>query len=156
GVHFLKEDPADLVAKKALRVNLSDLAAKGASPIGYLLSLSIPAWCGDNWLTRFAAGLGEDQAQFGMSLLGGDTTATPGALTLSVTALGTIEAGRTIRRAGARIGDRVFVSGTIGDAGAGLAVLKGQGERLSPPERESLIGRYRVPEPRLGLGQRLI
>jgi len=156
GVHFLREDPADLVAKKALRVNLSDLAAKGASPLGYLLSLSIAPWCNDDWLARFAAGLAEDQAQFAISLLGGDTTATPGALTLSVTALGTIEAGRTIRRAGAKVGDLVFVSGTIGDAGAGLALLKGHPGLLSLPECERLTGRYRLPEPRLALGQRLV
>jgi len=155
GVHFLRGDPADLVAKKALRVNLSDLAAKGASPVGYLLSLSIAPWCDDDWLSRFAAGLAEDQAQFGISLLGGDTTATPGALTLSVTALGTSEEGRTIRRAGAKVGDPVFVSGTIGDAGAGLAVLRGEDAGLSQSERENLIGRYRLPQPRLVLGQRL-
>ena len=155
GVHFFRGDPADLVAKKALRVNLSDLAAKGASPVGYLLSLSVAPWCDDNWLARFAAGLAEDQAQFAISLLGGDTTATPGALTISVTALGTVEAGRTIRRAGAEVGDLVFVSGTIGDAGAGLALLKGHPAPLSAPECERLIERYRLPEPRLALGQRL-
>jgi thiamine-monophosphate kinase len=156
GVHFFRDDPAELVAKKALRVNLSDLAAKGATPVGYLLSLSVAPWCGDDWLTRFAAGLAEDQAQFAVSLLGGDTTSTPGALTLSVTALGTIETGRTIRRAGASVGDLVFVSGTIGDAGAGLALLKAGAGTLSESERETLIGRYRVPEPRLALGQGLV
>ena len=156
GVHFLRDDPADLVAKKALRVNLSDLAAKGATPIGYLLSLSVAPWCADDWLTRFAAGLAQDQDEFGISLLGGDTTSTPGALTLSVTALGSIETGRTIRRAGARVGDRVFVSGTIGDAGAGLALLRGAAGALSQSERETLISRYRLPQPRLSLGQRLV
>jgi thiamine-monophosphate kinase len=156
GVHFFRDDPADLVAKKALRVSLSDLAAKGATPIGYLLSLSVAPWCDDDWLGRFASGLAEDQTYFAISLLGGDTTATPGALTLSVTALGTIEAGRTIRRAGAKAGDRVFVSGTIGDAGAGLALLKGQPAALSLPEREGLIARYRLPQPRLSLGRRLV
>jgi len=156
GVHFFRDDPADLIAKKALRVNLSDLAAKGAAPIGYLLSLSVAPWCTDEWLTRFAAGLGEDQDEFGLSLLGGDTTATPGPLTLSVTALGSIEAGRTIRRGGAKPGDRVFVSGTIGDAGAGLALLKGAEGPHSLSERQYLIGRYRVPQPRLALGLRLV
>ena len=155
GVHFFRNDPAGLVAKKALRVNLSDLAAKGASPLGYLLSLSVAPWCDDDWLMRFAAGMAEDQGQFGISLLGGDTTATPGALTVSITALGTAEAGRTIRRAGAKAGDRVFVSGTIGDAGAGLALLNGEPGLLSPSESEVLIRRYRLPEPRLALGQRL-
>jgi thiamine-monophosphate kinase len=126
GVHFLREDPAGLVAKKALRVNLSDLAAKGASPRGYLLALSLPNWVDDGWLTRFAAGLGEDQEKFGVSLLGGDTTSTPGPLTLSITALGSVPKGRMLRRAGAGAGDLVFVSGTIGDAGAGLTLLKGE------------------------------
>lgn len=155
GVHFLRDDPAGLIAKKALRVNLSDLAAKGASPLAYLLALSLPDWVGDDWLARFAAGLREDQQLYDISLLGGDTTSTPGPLTLAVTALGSIETGRTIRRAGARPGDAVFVSGSIGDAGAGLAVLSGAGASLSEVDRSHLIGRYRLPEPRLALGQRL-
>jgi thiamine-monophosphate kinase len=156
GVHFRRDDPAHLIAKKALRVNLSDLAAKGAVPKGYLLSLSVAPWCDDDWLERFASGLAQDQERFDVALLGGDTTATPGPLTLSVTALGTIAAGRTIRRAGAKPGDIVFVSGTIGDAGAGLAVLKGDARGLGTDERTFLIARYRVPEPRLALGGRLV
>src|SRR3954470_19956035 len=87
GVHFLREDPADLIARKALRVNLSDLADKGAEPHGYLLALSLSPWVGDQWLVGFAAGLGEDQKRYGVHLLGGDTTAGPGPLTLSITAL---------------------------------------------------------------------
>ena len=156
GVHFLRADPADLVARKALRVNLSDLAAKGALPTGYLLSLSVAPWCDDDWLARFAAGLADDQERYGIALLGGDTTATPGPLTISVTALGAIAAGKTIRRGGARPRDRVFVSGTIGDAGAGLKVLSGGGGRLREADRAALIARYRLPEPRLALGCRLI
>ena len=88
GVHFLRDDPPDLVAKKALRVNLSDLAAKGAVPRNYLLGLSLAPWIGDEWLARFAAGLAEDQKRFSVTLSGGDTTATSGPLTLSVTAFG--------------------------------------------------------------------
>lgn len=156
GVHFLRDDPADLIAKKALRVNLSDLAAKGASPVGYLLALSLPDWVGDDWLMQFAAGLAVDQQLYGVSLLGGDTTSTPGPLTLAVTALGYIETGRTVRRAGATPGQVVFVSGSIGDAGAGLAVLSGAGASLSEADRRHLVGRYRLPEPRLALGRRLI
>ena len=91
-------------------------------------------------------------AHFGISLLGGDTTATPGSLTLAITAFGHVPAGRMLRRAGARPGDLVFVSGTIGDAGGGLACLKGEGARLAGGEREHLIRRFRLPEPRLGLG----
>jgi thiamine-monophosphate kinase len=156
GVHFLRGDPADIIARKALRVNLSDLAAKGAHPRHYLLALSLPDWVDDAWLTAFAAGLEQDQAEFGVSLLGGDTTATPGPLTLAITALGEAPAGRMLRRAGAAPGDRVFVTGTLGDAGAGLVVLKGGGPALSPLERDYLIRRYRLPEPRASLGPKLI
>jgi thiamine-monophosphate kinase len=156
GVHFLLDDPADLIAKKALRVNLSDLAAKGATARNYLLALSLPDWIDDSWLRRFAAGLEEDQKSYGVTLLGGDTTSTPGPLTLSITALGSIAAGTMLRRKGARPGDLVFVSGTIGDAGAGLEVLRGKGSQLGADERENLILRYRLPEPRLALGAGLI
>jgi thiamine-monophosphate kinase len=156
GVHFLRDDPADLIAKKALRVNLSDLAAKGAQPRNYLLGLSLAPWIGNEWLTRFAAGLADDQKRFAVALSGGDTTATPGPLTLSVTAFGTVPAGRMIRRRGARPRDAVFVSGTIGDAGAALAVLKGEGTSLPDFDRSALISRYQLPEPRVGLGRMLL
>ena len=153
GVHFLICDPPNLIARKALRVNLSDLAAKGAQPIGYLLALSLTHGVDEAWLEAFAGGLALDQKQFAVALLGGDTTATPGPLTLAVTALGHVPAGGMIRRAGAKPGDGVFVSGTIGDAGAGLAILKG--ELKGGAGAEFLIGRYRLPTPRLGLGVEL-
>ena len=156
GVHFLRDDPPDLLAKKALRVNLSDLAAKGATPRNYLLGLSLAPWIGDEWLARFAAGLAEDQKRFGVALSGGDTTASPGPLTISITALGTVPLGRMIRRKGARPRDVVFVTGTIGDAGAGLAVLKGEGVGLSDFNRSALISRYQLPEPRVALGRQLL
>src|SRR5580765_1636552 len=108
GVHFLRSDPPGDIARKALRVNLSDLAAKGAKPRHYLLSLSLAPWCGDGWLKAFAAGLAQDQRRYGIDLIGGDTTSTPGPLTISITLLGTVRAGKTIRRAGARAGDLVF------------------------------------------------
>ena len=156
GVHFLRDDPPDLLAKKALRVNLSDLAAKGATPRNYLLGLSLAPWIGDEWLARFAAGLAEDQKRFGVALSGGDTTVTSGPLTISITALGTVPLGRMIRRKGARPRDAVFVTGTIGDAGAGLAVLKGEGVGLSDFNRSALISRYQLPEPRVALGRQLL
>jgi thiamine-monophosphate kinase len=156
GVHFLRDDPADLVARKSLRVNLSDLAAKGATPKNYLLGLSIGPWIGDEWLARFAAGLAEDQKRFAITLSGGDTTASSGPLMVSITALGTVPAGRMIRRKGARPRDAVFVTGSIGDAGAGLAVLKGEGVGLSDFNRAALISRYQLPEPRVSLGRQLI
>jgi thiamine-monophosphate kinase len=156
GVHFLRDDPPGLIAKKALRVNLSDLAAKGAQPRHYLLAISLPDWVDDAWLTSFAAGLAQDQARFGVTLLGGDTTSTPGPLTLSITALGSVPVGRMLRRMGATPGDLVFVSGTIGDAGAGLEILKEQASKPAADPHGYLIQRYRLPEPRLALGQALI
>jgi thiamine-monophosphate kinase len=156
GVHFLRDDPADLIARKALRVNLSDLVAKGAVPRRYLLSLSIGPWIGDEWLARFAAGLADDQKRFAITLSGGDTTASPGPLMVSITALGTVPAGKLIRRKGARPRDAVFVTGTIGDAGAGLAVLKGEGVGLSDFNRAALISRYQLPEPRVAFGPQLL
>ena len=155
GVHFFPDDPPVSVAKKALRTNLSDLAAKGAEPAGYLLALSLPEHIDVPWLEGFARGLGEDQEKFGVTLLGGDTTATPGPLTLAITALGHVPAGTLIRRAGATAGESVFVSGTIGDAGGGLALLKGEGAHLRGCEAGRLIEHYRLPTPRLTLGQAL-
>jgi thiamine-monophosphate kinase len=152
GVHFLRNDPPDSIAKKSLRMNLSDLAAKGASPIAYLLALSLPDWTDMAWLEAFARGLGEDQRAFGVSLIGGDTTRTPGPLTLAITALGSIPTGTMIRRSGAKADDLVFVSGTIGDAGGGLAILKGEGVSISGTHRTTLIARYREPSPRVSLG----
>jgi thiamine-monophosphate kinase len=149
GVHFFRTDPPGDVARKALRVNLSDLAAKGAVPLGYLTALLLPDWPDMAWLRAFVDGLAADQAAFGLSLMGGDTSATPGPLAISISAFGHVPAGAMIRRAGAKPGDLVFVSGTIGDAGGGLAALK---ENSPAPE---LIARYRVPEPRLALGPAL-
>lgn len=147
GVHFLPEDPPDLVARKLLRVNLSDLAAKAATPLGYLLTIAARKEGADRWFAAFAAGLAEDQRLFGCSLLGGDTTSTPGPITLSMTILGTVDAGRAVLRRGAAPGHGVWVSGTIGDGALGLAVLKGQ---LADPSG-FLLSRYRLPEPRLAL-----
>lgn len=147
GVHFLPDDPPDLVARKLLRVNLSDLAAKGATPLGYLLTVSTPRDTPDAWFAAFAAGLAQDQAQFAITLLGGDTTSTPGPISLSLTAIGHVAPGQAIRRAGARPGDAIFVTGTIGDAALGLAVAR---HRLADPTGH-LLNRYRLPQPRLGL-----
>ncbi len=147
GVHFLPDDPPDLVARKLLRVNLSDLAAKGAVPLGYLLALAAPRTTPDSWFAGFAAGLAQDQAAFAIALLGGDTTSTPGPVTLSLTALGHVAPGGMIRRAGAQAGDLVFVTGTIGDGALGLLASQG---RLADPTG-TLRQRYLLPQPRLGL-----
>jgi thiamine-monophosphate kinase len=152
GVHFLPDDPPDTIARKALRVNLSDLAAKGAAPAGFVLTLALRA-PDDAWLTAFARGLGEDATQFGCPLLGGDTVSTPGPVMISITAFGRVAAGKMVRRNGAKAGDRVVVSGTIGDAALGLELLKGGVAALEGSGREMLIGRYRVPEPRAALAQ---
>jgi len=153
GVHFLADDPPDTIARKALRVNLSDLAAKGAAPAGFVLTLALRA-ADDAWLTAFARGLGEDAAQFGCPLLGGDTVSTPGPLMISITAFGRVPPARMVRRNGAKAGDRVVVTGTIGDAALGLDFLKGgTAGALGDDEREMLIGRYRVPQPRVALTQ---
>jgi thiamine-monophosphate kinase len=153
GVHTLPGDPPDLIARKALRVNLSDLAAKGARPLGYMLALILPADTKGAWLARFAAGLGADQKAFGLPLLGGDLTRTPGPPTISITAIGEAPARLPLLRAGARRGDGVFVSGTIGDAALGLLALKGELRGLAKPHRRYLAQRYHLPEPRLALGR---
>jgi thiamine-monophosphate kinase len=151
GVHFLASDPPDTIARKALRVNLSDLAAKGATPAGFVLTLALPS-AEDAWLAPFARGLGEDIDLFGCPLLGGDTVSTPGPRMISITAFGRIPAGKTVHRGGARPGDRVMVTGTIGDAALGLAVLKGGAVAAALANdamaKEMLVGRYRVPQPR--------
>ncbi len=149
GVDFFRTDPAASIARKALRVNLSDLAAKGAEPFGYLLTLALPKRIDTAWLKAFARGLKSDQKEFGVTLLGGDLSGTPGPLTVSITALGYVPAGKAILRGGAKAGDLVFVSGTIGDSAGGLEALKKK--RANP----ALIARYRVPQPRVALGARL-
>jgi thiamine-monophosphate kinase len=132
-------------------VNLSDLAAKGAVPAGFVLTLALRD-ANEQWLAPFARALGEDAAVFGCPVLGGDTVSTPGPLMISVTAFGRVPPGRMVRRTGAKPGDRIAVTGTIGDAALGLRVLKGQtGEGLDTPSREFLIRRYRVPQPRNAL-----
>src|SRR6266404_3000615 len=102
GVHFFPDDPSDAIAKKALRVNLSDLAAKGARPLGFLLTLALPAEIGDAWLAPFARGLGADAAHFACPLFGGDTDRTAGPITISIAVLGAVPHGKMVRRAGAK------------------------------------------------------
>jgi thiamine-monophosphate kinase len=155
GTDFFAEDPPGTVAKKALRVNLSDLAAKGARPEYYLLNLSLPRSVREAWLAEFAHGLLEDQRQFGISLLGGDTSATEGPLSISITAMGFVPSGRMVKRSGAKAGDAVYVTGTIGDSAGGLALLKGEGASLSETDRAYLVGRYRVPQPPVTFGYAL-
>lgn len=148
GVHFLPGDPLDTVAKKLLRVNLSDLAAKGSEPFGYLLACF---WAKDSgWPEReaFAAGLAEDQGRFGVHLMGGDTVVTPGPASFSLTALGWIPKGRAVSRAGARPGDLIVVTGAIGDGFLGLQAARGE-LGLEDERVAALATHYRAPEPRV-------
>jgi thiamine-monophosphate kinase len=154
GVHFLSDDPPDTIARKALRVNLSDLAAKGATPAGFVLTLALRT-ADDAWLTPFARGLGSDAGLFGCPLLGGDTVSTPGPLMISITAFGRVPPGKMVHRSGAKPGDRVVVTGTIGDAALGLDILRGGAAAAvlanDAAAKAMLVGRYRVPQPRTAL-----
>ncbi len=152
GVHFLPDDPPDTIARKALRVNLSDLAAKGAVPAGFVLTLALRD-VKEEWLAPFARALGEDASRFGCPVLGGDTVSTPGPLMISITAFGRVPPDRMVHRSGAKPGDRIAVTGTSGDAALGVRVLTGQiaGDALDPSSREFLIQRYREPQPRNAL-----
>lgn len=156
GVHFLRNDPPDLVARKMLRVNLSDLAGKGATPLGYLMTTAFDAATDEVWVARFVEGLALDQAEFGLALLGGDTTATPGPMALTATLIGTVPRGRALRRNGARPGDRILVTGTIGDGYFGLAASRNELNNLSHAELDYLAGRYRLPQPRVAFGAALV
>jgi thiamine-monophosphate kinase len=157
GVHFFPSDPPGAVARKALRVNLSDLAAKTAEPLGFLLGLALPEDWTEAWLAGFSQGLGEDAAAFNCPLLGGDTVKTFGATTISITAFGAVPAGSMIMRGAIVAGDRIYVSGTIGDASLGLKFRLNATEDLAwrgglnAEEAAYLVGRYLLPQPHLAL-----
>lgn len=151
GVHVPTGERPDLIARKLLRVNLSDLGAKAAEPFAAFLAIAWPERFSAADRAAFAEGLGEDLRRFGVNLLGGDTVSTPGPLTASLTALGWVPQGRMLRRAGARPGELVLVSGTIGDAALGLGVVRGD---VADPAG-ALVERYRLPTPRLDLREAL-
>jgi thiamine-monophosphate kinase len=159
GVHFLSHDAPEDVGWKALAVNISDIAAKGATPIGYLMALSFPAAPPRAWLARFAEGLRSAQEWFGCHLVGGDTDRRPGPFTVSITLVGSVAAGRMVRRATARPGDALFVSGTLGDADLGLQLRKQSGYArhwaLLPEDADYLRRRSLRPEPRIELAAAL-
>lgn len=156
GVHFFSDDPPDLIARKLLRVNLSDLAAKGARPCGYLLGAGFVQNVAPEWVEQFAHGLARDNQIYGISLLGGDTVSVPGPAMFTLTAVGEVKTDGMIRRAGAQPGDLLFVSGTIGDGVLGLDVQRGESLGLSPEAADVLRQRYLLPEPRVALGQALV
>ena len=157
GIHFIGTEDAALIAQKLLRVNLSDLAAMGAKPLAYVLSLQLPKDTSPNWVKSFAQGLHSDQEQFGIHLAGGDTTSSYGPLSCSITAFGSIPAGNALKRSGAKEGDAIYVTGTLGDSAMGLGLLQ---KRITHPlacDQEAwLIGRYFMPQPRVTFGQGLI
>jgi thiamine-monophosphate kinase len=152
GVHFLTDDRPGRVAAKALRVCLSDLAAGGATPFVYQLSLALPSTWEEAWVADFAKGLAADQRRFGIVLCGGDTVVTPGPLTITITAFGRVGRGKGVTRSGARAGDELWVSGTIGDGALGLLVARGGLPALTARQRAHLEDRYRRPQPRSSLG----
>ncbi len=161
GVHFFTDDPPGAVARKALRVSLSDLAAKGAEPSGFLLGLALPQDWTAHWLAGFAQGLGEDAAAYKCPLLGGDTVKSSSSLTVSITAFGTVPAQKIILRAGVAAGDRIYVTGTIGDAALGLKFRLDAAQDakwihfVNQADAAYLTGRALLPRPRLGLREAL-
>lgn len=156
GIDFPPDEPATLVARKALRVNLSDLAAKGAAARAYLVDLILPQTVDEGWIASFAEGLARDQAQYGIHLIGGDLSSTSGPITVAVTAFGEVPLGKVIRRGGAQAGDSIFVTGTIGDAALGLGLLRSPPSALDRTAVDFLTDRYRLPQPRVILGSHLI
>lgn len=155
GVHFLADDPAADIAWKAVAVNVSDLVAKGARPVVYLLALSLPERPERRWLEAFQAGLAEAQAAFGISLAGGDTDRRPGPLSANVTAIGVVDQGRFVHRTTARAGDHLFLSGTLGCSALGLLLRRDfdrtQAMGLDEGSAKALVARYRRPQPRIAL-----
>ena len=156
GVHYPEGEEPSTVARRLLRVNLSDLAAMGATARSYALGLALPEDIADVWVEAFAAGLARDQEAFGVALIGGDTVATKGPAVLSLTAFGTVAGDACLTRAGAGEGDDIYVSGTVGDATLGLRAVRGGLADLTPEDHAALAARFRLPEPRLALGAALV
>lgn len=151
GIHYFPDDPPGSIAVKALGVNLSDLAAKGAVPRGFLLTLALPDDWTEAWLSAFAEGLGQASRAHGCPLLGGDTVRSGGPALVGVTAFGEVPAGAMLRRQAARAGDRLCVSGSIGDAALGLVLRLAPDPALAASHRDVLLDRYLHPRPRLAL-----
>lgn len=156
GVHYLPGEPPERLARKLLRVNVSDLAAMGAVPLAYTLTTALPKTLDDTWLDRFAEGLAADQALWGCALLGGDSISIPGPVLVSLTVFGHVAPGTAVPRSGAKPGDRLWVSGTVGDGALGLIAARDGIAGLADADREALAGRYHLPTPRPALGQALV
>ena len=156
GIHFLPDDPPETIARKALRVNLSDLASKGADPLGYILNIALGPEVDDDWLAGFSGGLADDQKKYGIHMLGGDTISTHAACLIAITAIGLVPAGRMVHRFTACAGDALYISGYIGGATVGLDLLVdpvSPYHALDAATKRSCISRYRVPEPRVELNE---
>lgn len=156
GIHFFPDDAPETIAAKALRINLSDLASKGAKPLGFLLSLALPKDIGGDWLAAFAQGLREDIATYKCPLFGGDTVRSPGPVMVSVAMFGSVPDGMMVRRSTAKPGDKVFVTGTIGDSAFGLGLRNGAKWPLDDAQRDHLGDRYLLPRPRNALAETVL
>jgi len=155
GVHFFSSDPAFELAQKALSVNISDLAAMGATPVIYSLVIAYPSWVNSQWISDFAGGLAVAQKQYNINLIGGDSVATPGPLTVTISAIGEVPTAQSIQRNGAQSNDDVYVSGTLGDAAIALRLPPGSLSGLTTNDMDALQRRYRCPVARVELGQSL-
>ncbi|MBV9956417.1 MAG: thiamine-phosphate kinase [Pseudolabrys sp.] len=156
GVHFFPDAPGDGVARRALRVNLSDLAAKGARPLGFLMSVALPASVTEDWLDAFARGLAADIGEYDCPLYGGDTDRTTGPLSINIAMIGSVPKGTMVKRSGAKPGDLVLVSGTVGDAALGVRLRGGEADwKIAAANHEYLVERFRLPQPRLALAEAL-
>jgi thiamine-monophosphate kinase len=155
GVHYFPDDRPENIGRKALRMNLSDLAAKGATPLGFLLSLALPAGIDEAWVAAFAAGLGENAERYKCPLLGGDTDHTPGPASVSIAAFGAVPHGKMVRRSTAKAHEAIVVTGTIGDAALGVRLRRdaslAEKWRLSEAMSAHLKQRYLLPQPRNAL-----
>ncbi len=160
GVHFFPADPPEKIGRKVLRMNLSDLAAKGATPIGFLIALALPAAIDEAWLAAFASGLGADAESYGCPLLGGDTDRTPGPTSVSIATFGAVPHGTMVRRSTAKIGDCLIITGTIGDAALGVKLRRDRGLaerwRLTGAMADHLEQRYLLPQPRNALAEAVL
>ncbi len=150
-VHFLPDTPPKILAAKLAGVNLSDMSAMGAKPLYCLISSILPRDTDEKWIAAFARELGKIQDKYGFALIGGDTVSHDAPITLTMTMIGEVKTGKALLRSGAKTGDYIYVSGTIGDAALGLKSAKGE-----IPHNDYLIDRYNIPQPRVELGKKLI
>ena len=161
GLHFFPNEQPEVIAWRALAVNVSDLAAKGATPFSYLMALSLPEAPTTNWMMQFASGLRDAQDHYRMTLIGGDTDRRAGVgVSVTITAMGLVPARKMVRRSTARAGDRIFVSGSLGDAALGLVIRRNREVRrfpeISNEQRAFLLQRFLRPTPRLELSPLLL